>query len=90
MRRLLRKMFSTFFYLILPEEGEGTVRILTYHRVNAVSPGDRLSVTPDAFRMQMAFLSEHGYRTITPEALFAMLREGKRPTRLPTRVRSES
>jgi peptidoglycan/xylan/chitin deacetylase (PgdA/CDA1 family) len=48
----------------------GTVRgrILTYHRVDEVV-GDRLVVTPDAFRAQMEFLKSHEIRVVDLDTL---------------------
>ena len=58
------------------------VPILMYHRI-AVIQGDEpaitvdLTVDPGEFRLQMEWLHEHGYRTITQTQLFEALEEGK-------------
>jgi len=53
----------------------GTVRgrILTYHRVDEVK-GDRLVVTPDAFRAQMNFLRRQGIRVVDLATLIDSLK----------------
>jgi peptidoglycan/xylan/chitin deacetylase (PgdA/CDA1 family) len=52
----------------LPDRGP-SLRILTYHRVNATHPDDRLSVHPKAFESQMQFLAEHVHVLSFPDAL---------------------
>ncbi len=47
-------------------------RILTYHRVDWVS-GDRLVVSPEAFRIQMEWLSAQGIRVVDLSTLVASL-----------------
>ena len=48
-----------------PREGEGSLRVLAYHRVNDRHPGDRLSVHPVEFRRQMEHIAESG-RCVLP------------------------
>jgi peptidoglycan/xylan/chitin deacetylase (PgdA/CDA1 family) len=65
---------------------DGTLRrlrvpVLMYHYVSTPPEGsDRfrvdLSVTPENFRLQMRWLKENGYHTITPEQLIAALNRG--------------
>ncbi len=51
------------------------VPILIYHRIADI-PGDRLSVSPDKFAMQMKYLQTHGYNSISLEELYVHLTEG--------------
>jgi peptidoglycan/xylan/chitin deacetylase (PgdA/CDA1 family)/Flp pilus assembly protein TadD len=53
--------------------------ILNYHSVLA-EQGNELRMPPDQFEEQMQYLSEHGYRTITPDQLFdALFNQGTLP-----------
>ena len=74
MRIFLRRLISSVAYLFVRREKEGTLRVLTYHRVNSVSPKDRLSVKTEAFRKQIASLYHEGYHTVTPEELLESFR----------------
>jgi peptidoglycan/xylan/chitin deacetylase (PgdA/CDA1 family) len=53
------------------------VPILTYHHVNPL-PGDMVTVTPDYFKAQMAFLSRSGYRSLFIDELLDWM-AGKNP-----------
>ena len=67
MRVFLRRLVSSMVYPFVRRQKEGTLRVLTYHRVNSTSPTDRLSVRTEEFRKQMALLYRQGYHTVTPE-----------------------
>lgn len=59
------------------------VPILMYHRINIPAPSApsttrRLTVNPVVFARQMAWLKNHGYRTITQRELFDALMCGRR------------
>ena len=59
-----------------------TVPILMYHRINVSDPAEpavsrRLTVHPDDFARQMAWLKRRGYRTVTQRELFAALFRGR-------------
>ncbi|MFH1857998.1 MAG: glycosyltransferase [Candidatus Omnitrophota bacterium] len=79
MRQFLRKLISTLYYPFLAGREVGSIRVLTYHRVNEVSPADRLSVKTSEFQKQMAHLHRRGYRTLSPEALSEALKSGILP-----------
>ncbi len=57
-----------------PQQRELTVPIMIYHRFAVALPADfeqrTLTVTTDAFREQLAWLSENGYQPITVAELF--------------------
>lgn len=57
------------------------VPVLMYHRVQ-ILPGDRLSVPPEAFARQLAYLQERGFHTISLDSLCTHLAQG---APLPTR-----
>jgi len=59
-----------------------TLPILMYHRVNVSDPSEpavsrRLTVHPDDFARQMAWLKRRGYETVTQRDLFAALVHGR-------------
>ncbi len=61
-----------------------TVPVLYYHYIgNNPNPADTLrdslSITPDRFEAEMAYLSQNGYNTITPDSLYADLKAGTSP-----------
>jgi peptidoglycan/xylan/chitin deacetylase (PgdA/CDA1 family) len=64
------------------------VPILMYHRVDYVkpttpAPTKALTVSPEGFRHQMAWLKRHGYHTITQRSLFNALMCGSHLPRKP-------
>ncbi len=65
-------------------DSEGAVPVLMYHSISndpetGISGYYRVNTTPAAFRDQMAFLSENGYRTLTVSQLVTALQSGKKP-----------
>ena len=67
MRRILRHALSdaAFFGGRLSRRADAGLRVLMYHRVTDAHPGDRLCVPTEQFARQMAWLRDHGYRTIS-------------------------
>ena len=55
----------------------GTLRILTYHRVNADHPHDRLSVHPDVFAEELEEVARSGRRVVPLEEGLAGLEAGR-------------
>lgn len=51
------------------------IPVLNYHKVDNLPIA--LSITPDEFDRQMAFLARHGYHTITPDQLLGYLQKGR-------------
>jgi peptidoglycan/xylan/chitin deacetylase (PgdA/CDA1 family) len=72
-RRQLRRTVARLTRFAAPSDAGSALRILTYHRVNADHPGDRLSVHPAAFAAQMETLARTG-RPVLPldRAVMAM------------------
>ncbi len=56
-------------------------RILTYHRVCAHRPGDRLCVTPEAFAAQLAWLRARNWTVLSLTAALAGFKNGRWPQR---------
>ena len=54
--------------------GGAKVIVLNYHKIDYQNIS--LSVLPEDFDRQMAYLVEHGFHTITPQELYAALAEG--------------
>ena len=72
-------------YDVTPKaQKQGTVRIpvLTYHHVAPVpnNSGRDYFVSPEIFEEQLAYLSEKGYQTLTPQEFYDVLASGKNPT----------
>lgn len=61
--------------------------ILMYHQIGEPGPGDKsgLFVSPGAFREQLDFLCDKGFRAVGPDALAEALAGGK-PGNLPARA----
>lgn len=72
MRKLLRSVVSS---LITTIHHQHAPRILYYHRVD--EDDHRSCVRPEAFRQQMRYLTEQGYRVISLEELFRALNTGE-------------
>ena len=60
------------------------VPVLMYHRVDPVTPSDpvgrSLTIAPEAFAAQLAWLRDHHIRTLTMEELAGELAAGEHPT----------
>lgn len=71
-------------YDVVPKaQPEGTVRIpvLTYHQIAPLpnTRGRDYYVSPTMFDMQMEYLSQKGYKTLTPKEFYDILVSGKNP-----------
>lgn len=71
-------------YDVVPKaQPAGTVRIpvLTYHQIAPLpnTRGRDYYVSPTMFDMQMSYLSEKGYKTLTPKEFYDILASGKNP-----------
>jgi len=72
-------------YDVAPKtQAAGTVRIpvLTYHQVAPLPNNPRTRdyyVSPTMFDMQMAYLSDKNYKTLTPKEFYDILASGKNP-----------
>lgn len=64
-------------YAASPGAPRSALRILTYHRVNASHPGDRLTVHPRAFAEQMEHLAGSGRPVLRLESAVSALRTGE-------------
>ena len=66
MHKTIRSSISDAFYTGIKVFGQNPkgVRVLAYHRVNDES-ADYVTVSANNFRAQMAYLAEHGYRTVS-------------------------
>jgi hypothetical protein len=55
-----------------------SVPVLMYHEIreSAKATWPKLAVSPDAFRAQLAYLSDAGYTTLTASALASLLAKG--------------
>lgn len=71
MRKILRSLASS---LIITFHRQQAPRVLYYHRVD--EDDHRSCVRPEAFRHQMRYLAEHGYRVISLEDLYHTLNTG--------------
>lgn len=56
--------------------GSIQVPILLYHRISEGEPQNRYEVSLENFRLQMEFLSNHGFTTITPVQLSKVILKG--------------
>jgi peptidoglycan/xylan/chitin deacetylase (PgdA/CDA1 family) len=72
LRAAARRAVARASALLAP--ARGGLRILTYHRVNAVHPQDRLTVHPDHFAAQMDWLARCGRPVVALESALAALR----------------
>lgn len=71
---------------VLGVQPEGTVKVpvLMYHNIARVpSKGSAnyrgLFVSPSMFAQQMKYLKDNGYKTLTPDEFFTILKSGKNP-----------
>ncbi len=75
--------FNTQYDVTPKAQKQGTVRIpvLTYHHVAPVpnNSGRDYFVSPEIFEEQLAYLSEKGYQTLTPQEFYDILASGKNP-----------
>jgi peptidoglycan/xylan/chitin deacetylase (PgdA/CDA1 family) len=66
-----------------PAESNGGVPVLMYHRVDPHTPADAvgrsLTLEPEAFAAQLAWLRDHGIRTLTMDELADALAHGEHP-----------
>ena len=74
LRRAVKRTLARLAGLAARQAGDPALRILTYHRVNASHPGDRLSVPPDTFARQMETLARSGRLVVGLERAVAALR----------------
>lgn len=65
-------IFIIIFLLIIYLKFKNYVPILMYHRIAHV-PGDRNSLPKERFEEQLAYLSAHGYHTISADDLYQYL-----------------
>ncbi|MBI3495560.1 polysaccharide deacetylase family protein [Candidatus Berkelbacteria bacterium] len=74
-----KRAAATTIPIANPQEFTIDVPVLTYHYIRVVNQdqdplGFSLSVAPDDFRQEMAYLVAHGYHTITPDDLYLSLK----------------
>ncbi len=74
LRRAAKRTLARLAGLAARRAGDPALRILTYHRVNASHPGDRLSVPPETFARQMEALARSGRPVVGLERAVAALR----------------
>ncbi len=64
-------------WLILVRRQPPKLPVLNYHSVSArpewLRIGDRVSITPEAFDRQLAYLKRHGYRSLFVSEIFSLL-----------------
>lgn len=79
-------LINTFEEEVLGAQPEGTVKVpvLMYHNIAAVpSKGSAnyrgLFVSPSMFKQQMKYLKDNGYKTLTPDEFYDILKSGKNP-----------
>jgi len=68
---------GTFLYA----KAQYVVPIVMYHKIDGNSAASRLSVSPESFKAQMAFLKRHRYNVVRLEDLSEMVRENKLPSK---------
>ncbi len=75
--------FNSAYDVTPKAQKAGTVRVpvLTYHHVAPVpnNSGRDYFVSPEIFRQQLEYLSEKGYKTLTPQEFYDILASGKNP-----------
>ncbi len=89
-RLLMQNLVSTAFVPFVRARnlfsGEAGCKVLAYHRIARVSEGDDrncIAVSPEAFHMQMQYLHERGYRTISLSRLMESVIGGPEAPILP-------
>ena len=67
--------------IVLYAKAQYVVPIVMYHKIDGNSAASRLSVSPESFKAQMAFLKRHRYNVVRLEDLSKMVRENKLPSK---------
>lgn len=83
--RVARRLVARVAASLSPAVQDGSLRILTYHRVNERHPGDRMTVHPDMFLLQMECLAASG-RPVLPLSEAAARLSGVGPALSPGAV----
>lgn len=65
--------------LVFYARAQYVVPIIMYHKINGESAVSRLSVSPESFRAQIAFLKKHKYNVVKLEGLPEIMKRGKLP-----------
>lgn len=73
----IKKVFSSILILIGRLSQRRGIPVLLYHSVDSI--GSVISITPEEFRRQMAYLNAMGYKTISLSDFLGYLRSGTVP-----------